>query len=262
MRPTTAIPHALVLTILLAGLPARAQAQAAEQEASINELQEWQYHNNAAWRYLNKGDFPRAEERFKLAIKVILPYPATSQRLLARSYTDLARVLYHEGRYTEAQPLATWGLKVRESNPKTTPESIFQSLYTLGVIHRAQKHYAEARSLIERALALQEQAVSSDHPSLSLTIEELAHIEREDSRYQNSERLYLRAIKLREKQNIPDNLDLADLYKDFAELLHRMKRDEEATAWQAKARVIRDTAARLDQEDATRKIAEGYRGFK
>ena len=47
---------------------------------------------------LNQGRYDKAEQRFRLAIEEIRPYSRDDQRLLARSYADLARVFYHQGR--------------------------------------------------------------------------------------------------------------------------------------------------------------------
>jgi tetratricopeptide (TPR) repeat protein len=194
--------------------------------------------------------------------RLALPEQRRLRHLLARSYADLARVLYHQGRYAEAEPLARWALTARENHPKSTTESIFQSLYVLGVIERAQKHYSEARSHIHRALDLQEKAVSHDHPILATTIEELALINSEDGHDAEAEKLYKRALAIREKQNLPDDLDLADTADAFAQLLIHMKRPVEANPWQDKARNIRDTLAEKQRRAAESRAAQGLRGFK
>src|SRR3954447_7637906 len=110
-----------VLPHFLAGLVALwlGPVAAGAEEIPIRILQDWQYFNNTAWAYLNNGDYAKAEQRFKMAIEVIGPFQTSDQRLLARSYADLARVLYHQGRYADAEPLAKWALSVRESQPKT-----------------------------------------------------------------------------------------------------------------------------------------------
>jgi tetratricopeptide (TPR) repeat protein len=268
MSPTQAVFYRFLALVPLTLLVPAANAQRSQGSEetddgpSLTVLQNWQFHNNTAWRYLYKQDYARAEERFRLAIETLGPYHASSQRLLARSYADLARVLYHQGRYEQAEPLAKWALAARENHPKTTPESIFQSLYTLGVIERALKHYDEARSLLKRALALQERAVSHDNPSLAMTIEELAYIDREDSKFVMSDRYYKRAIAIREKQNLPNNLDLAATYDDYADLLTRMKFVDDAEKWHDKARAIREASAQSAREEADRRAAVGYRGFK
>ncbi len=101
-------------------------------------LSDWSRHNNMAWQSLNQGKYDCAEQQFRLAIEAIRPYSRDDQRLLARSYMDLARVLYHRGRYADAEPLAEWALIVRDLHPKKNPDAIFQNLYLLAVIHIAK----------------------------------------------------------------------------------------------------------------------------
>src|SRR5262249_29674938 len=135
MCGVSGFPHRLLagLVALLLG-PANVRAD----EIPFRVLQDWKYYNDTGWIFLNKGDYSRAEQRFRMAITEIRPYQTTDQRLLARGYADLARVLYHQGRYADAEPLAAWALSVRESHPRVTPDAVFQSLYTLALIHMAQ----------------------------------------------------------------------------------------------------------------------------
>ncbi len=135
---------ALSLAFWLCAIPASAE------DMPPGIFSDWAFYNDAAWKCLNRGDYVLAEERFDLAIKAVRPYFPDSRRLLARSYCDLARTLYHEERYAEAEPLAKWALAVREADSKTTPEVLFQCTYTLGVIHAAQGHYRDAEALLKR----------------------------------------------------------------------------------------------------------------
>ena len=162
---------------LLAGLVALILSSAAARgdEIPIRVLQDWKYYNDTGWTYLNRADYARAEQRFKKAIDEIRPYQRSDQRLLARSYADLARVLYHQGRYADAEPLARWALSVRESHPKVNPDAVFQSLYTLAMIHLAQSHFDESERLLRRALDLQEKALGSGHINRA-TLDELGGV--------------------------------------------------------------------------------------
>jgi tetratricopeptide (TPR) repeat protein len=242
----------------------RAAAAAPAEVISIQGLRDWQDYNNAGWRYLKNKDYDKAEQRFLLAIKVLRPYEATERRLMARSYGDLARVLYHKGRYAEAEPLAKWALAVREKNPKVQPVEVFQSLYTLALIHRAQHHYGESELLLKRALALQEKAVGPSHVNLALTLDDLAGVDRDQGKYAEAEPLYKRALAIREKATPDENLDLADTSDHYAALLRRMKRTDEAEELEARALTIRDhVATKAARASAARSRSDlGFQGFK
>jgi tetratricopeptide (TPR) repeat protein len=223
---------------------------------------DWRFYNDAGWRCLNRGEYALAEERFNMAIREIRPYFPTSARLMARTYCDLARALYHQGRHAEAQPLAKWALTVREADTKTAPEVLFQCNYTLGLIHAAQAHYTDAEPLLKRAIALQEKAIGDEHVNMAVTLEVLAAVYTDMQRYTQAESLYRRVIAIRERTRPDENLELADTEANYAELLRRMRQPAEAEKWESRAKAIQkkfdDKArkARLDQAGA------GFQGFK
>ena len=132
-------------------------AAAFAQGIHLGALREWLRDTEEAAKFLDNGDYVKAEQRLNLAIKEIRPYLPETRRNMARSYCELARVLYHQKRYAEAEPLARWALSVRESDPKAKPESVFQCVYTLALIQSALKHHGEAELLFKRSLALQEE---------------------------------------------------------------------------------------------------------
>ena len=70
---------------------------ATAQDIPLFALHDWQWHNDEGWKALNNKAYAKAEERFKLAIKELMPYHPRSQRLLARSYCDLARAALSPG---------------------------------------------------------------------------------------------------------------------------------------------------------------------
>ncbi len=248
---------AAVLVVLSTSL-----AAAPPQEMPIDALRDWQFFNNAGWRSLQNKEYAQAEERFNAAIRVVRPYVATEQRLLARSYHDLARVLYHEGRFAEAEPLAAWALAVRESNPKVKPADVFQSLQTLGLIHAARRHHVEAERLLRRALDLEEKTLGPSHADVASTLDVLAGICGEQGKYPEAERLYKRAVAI-ESKNAPDeNLDLAVTSEHYAVLLRRLKRDDEAADLEERALAIRDNAATKAARAKASRNDPGFRGFK
>jgi tetratricopeptide (TPR) repeat protein len=258
MRDPHTWPNLLAVLVTLA----TSAAAAPPQEMPIDALRDWQFFNNAGWRSLQNKEYAKAEERFNAAIRVVRPYEATERRLMARSYHDLARVLYHEGRFAEAEPLATWALGVRESNPKVKPADVFQSLRTLGLIHAARRHHVEAERLLRRALDLQEKTLGPSHADVASTLDVLAGICGEQGKYPEAERLYKRAVALQSRNAPDENLDLAETSEHYAVLLRRMKRDDEAADLEERALAIRDTAATKAARARAARSDPGFRGFK
>lgn len=235
---------------------------AAAQEIPLGVISDWKFYNDAAWRCLNRGDFALAEDRLNLAIKELKPYFPKSARLMARSYCDLARVLYHQGRYAEAEPLAKWALTVRESDSKTAPEVLFQCTYTLGLIHAAQAHYTDAEPLLKRAIALQEQSIGEDHVNMAVTLEHLAALYTDMQRYRQADSLYKRVIAIHERRSPDVNLELAETETHYAELLRRMRQPKEAEKWDSRANAIKKTVAERAKKAKLDQMSAGFQGFK
>jgi tetratricopeptide (TPR) repeat protein len=211
---------------------------------------------------LSNGDYVKAEERFDMAIAAIRPYSASDRRLLARSYCDLARVLYHQERYAQAEPLAKWALSVRDADKKANPDVVFQSVYVLALIHTAQHHLSEAEPLLKRALELQEKALGPDHINVALTLDQLASVHVERGNYTAAEPRYRRALAIQERKTPDENLDLAETADHFAILLRRINRNVEAQKWEARARTIRDTVAAKAAAAKAKQFEKKFQGFK
>lgn len=243
------------------------------QDVHLGALREWLARTEEAARYVERGDYIKAEQRLNLAIKEIRPYFPDTQRNLARSYCELARVLYHQKRYQEAEPLVRWALTIRESDKNARPGAVFQCVYTLGLIQAAQKKYAEAEQLLKRALALQEQSLGPDHANSAVILSRLALVCFEQVKYADAEAYYLRSIAIDEQRTPDENLDLAETAEKYAELLDRMKRPDDARRWRTRALAIRDRvatkAAKAMAEQLekaarvrTEQLTKDFRGFK
>jgi tetratricopeptide (TPR) repeat protein len=247
---------ALSLALCLWVLPESAE------DIPMGVISDWKFYNDAGWRCLNRGDYVLAEERFNLALREIRPYFPKSARLMARSYCDLARALYHQGRYAEAEPLAKWALTVREADAKTAPEVLFQCNYTLGLIHAFEAHYSDAELLLKKAIALQEKAIGAEHVNMAMSLEVLAAVYTDMQRYTQAETLYRRAIAIRERTSPDQNLELAETATHFAELLRRMRQPDEAARWESRAKAIQknfDDSVRRSKLD---RAGVGFEGFR
>ncbi|MHB1560378.1 MAG: tetratricopeptide repeat protein [Isosphaeraceae bacterium] len=232
------------------------------EEIPLDILQFWQIENNAGWSWLNKGDYPRAEQRFRRAIELVRPFQKQDQRLLARGYADLARVLYHEGRYAEAEPLAKWALAVRQAHPRVNPDAVFQSLYTLALIHIAQDQFNKAEPLLRQALAIQEKAIGPVHVQTAATIEELAGVCVQQRKFADAEKLYNRAISIYAQFNREENLDLAACAERYAAMLDQLGRTVDARKSRLVAESIRQHVVERSQQSQNIRPRPEFRGPK
>jgi tetratricopeptide (TPR) repeat protein len=232
------------------------------QGVHLDALREWLRNTEEAANYVEKRDYGKAEQRLTLAIKEIRPYFPETRRMMARSYCELARVLYHEKRYAEAEPLARWALSVRESDKNAKPDAVFQCVYTLGLIQSARKHHEEAEKLLKRSLTLQETNLGQDHVNNTVVVNQLAQVYIEQAKYADAEALFRRSIAIHERKTPDENVDLADTAESYAALLRRMSRDDDAKLWHARALAIRDNVATKAAKARADRVDKSFRGFK
>jgi tetratricopeptide (TPR) repeat protein len=232
------------------------------QATPLGALREWMSHTEDAAKFQSKGDYAEAEKQLNLAIKEIRPYLPNTLRIMARSYCELARVLYHEKRYAEAEPLARWALSVREADKKTSPDALFQCVYVLGLIETGLKHHSDAEPLLKRAIELQEQNLGANHVNSALIFEQLAVVYIEQEKFAAAEPLYLRSIAIQGRKTPDTNLDLAETAERYADLLKRMKRADDAAKWQARALTIRDNVATRAAKAKADRVQKEFQGFR
>lgn len=250
------LPSMLILFMVLATAPRIASAQSYPTDL----LMTWGYQNNMAWIAYNKGDYKRAELRFHTAIKTLQKHETTDQRLLSRSYYDLALTLHAQKRYDDAEPLAVWVLEARERDPRTRDDTLFDTLYLLANIHRGQGRNAEAEAPLRRALEIEERNVTPDDPRPALTIKELAEVVARLERYGEAEMLYRRAIAIQRGYNPELNLALADALEGLADLLEDRERPDEARDAEVEARRIRAAAREaVERAQAAQTSRESFR---
>jgi tetratricopeptide (TPR) repeat protein len=260
MRNRRRLTRLLLCFVSIFWMTAHALAQ--EEPIPIEVLRYWQHHNNNGWTQFDKGNYAKAAERFELAIKELRPYEKVGRRLLARSYCDLARTLYHQKRYAEAEPLAKWALTVRDEDKKAKPDSVFQSVYVLAMIHKAQKHYGDAEALLKRAIAIQEENVGSGHAANAVTLDQLAVVYSEQGKNEEASLIYRRVLAIYEKLNPDENLDLADTAERFSALMEKMHRPVEAERWKTRALTIRDNVATKAAKARADASAKKFKPFK
>ncbi len=235
---------------------------ASGQNVPLPALSNWMFYHETGWEDLENGKYDRAEQKFRKAIQEIEPYPPGNRKLMARTYCDLARVLYYQKRYADAEPLAQWALKARDADKKVGSDSVFQCLFTLASIQTAQEHYSDAEPHFKRALSIQEKELTGSHVNTLVTLDRLAFVLRSQGKFHEAEPLYKRAIAIHERKSPDENVELAETIDQYVILLRRMNRKDDAETWEARALRIRDTAAtkaaRAKADQSSRKL----RGFK
>jgi CHAT domain-containing protein len=135
-----------------------------------------------------------------------------------RRLQDRIGQLYHQGRYSEAIPLAQHQLNIWEKVVGPDHPNVATSLNNLAGLYHDMGNYAAAEPLYKRSLAIREKALGPDHPNVATSLNNLGELYRSMGNYAAAEPLYKRSLVIREKVLGPDHPNVANTNKNLAAL--------------------------------------------
>jgi tetratricopeptide (TPR) repeat protein len=217
---------------------------------------DWSFHNDAGWLAISRDRLDVAEKEFGAAIRKIQPYAQADPRLMARTYNDLAWVLYRQGRPQDAGPLADWALVVRERRLGRDSEAVAQTLYLLGLIESDLGHLDLAEARISRMLAIHEARTGADSDKTIESRLQLAPVQIERRKFAQAESTLNRVLKLDTKALDENSLYRALALAEFADLEKARGRVEESAKRLREAIVIYERANPPDLDSREKLLAQ------
>jgi TonB family protein len=196
-----------------------------------------------AYSYMQEGKYSDAEPYLKRAIAVREKALGPESREVSESVRLLARAYFDQGRYADAEPLDARSLAILEKVlPPGSPgyPDVAESMDDLGLDYMYESKFAQAEPLFERALEIREKAFQPNHPFLAMSLDHLATDYTLLGRYAEAEPLFKRAQTIAETPAGSGGLLTANILDDYAELLRRTNRANEAGNMKARAQAIRD----------------------
>jgi tetratricopeptide (TPR) repeat protein len=141
---------------------------------------------------------------------------------LAISLDRLAGLYYHQGRYSDAEPLYLRALVINEQQLGANHPNTATSLNNLASLYCSIGRYGDAEPLYLRALGISEQQLGANHPSTATSLNNLANLYESIGRYSDAEPLLVRALTINKQQLGAKHLttavslnNLANLYKSI-----------------------------------------------
>jgi tetratricopeptide (TPR) repeat protein len=119
---------------------------------------------------------------------------------VAISLDRLAGLYYHQGRYSDAEPLLIRALSINEKQLGANHLNTATSLNDLAALYKAIGRYSDAEPLYVRALAIKEQELGVNHPDTATILNNLAGLYELIKQYSDAEPLLIRALAIREQQ--------------------------------------------------------------
>jgi CHAT domain-containing protein/tetratricopeptide (TPR) repeat protein len=167
----------------------------------------------------------------------------------ARRLNKEVLLLYSQGRYAEAMPLAQKVLVFNEKELGSEHTDTASSLNNLALLYKSQGRYADAEPLLKRALAICEKAFGSDHPKTATILNNLSAMYLNQGRYQEAEPLLKRALAIREMGLGLENQDTANTLNTLAVLYDDQGRYLEAEPLYKRALAIQEKVLGPDHPD-------------
>ncbi len=194
--------------------------------------------NNLALLYKSQGYYDKAEPLYERALKISESVLGEQHPSVATSLNNLALLYQSQGYYDKAEPLYERALKIRESVLGEQHPSVATSLNNLALLYQSQGYYDKAEPLYERALKIDEIALGENHPLLATDLNNLAVLYNSQGYYDKAEPYYQRAIKILETAT-PNHPNLAVMFQNYAGMLFKAGRKEEAKLQFQKAEAIK-----------------------
>ncbi len=218
---------------------------------------------NLALVYQDQGKYAEAERIFKQAAEITErgfgpddPEVATCLERYAELLTKMERKAEAEEKRTRARAIRArydqqlrdkaiaeskqlLALKEQQFGPEHT--EVASVAGSLGSLYQRYGQLAEAEALFKRALAIREKVSGKDHLDTSGDLQRLSSLYEEQGRYAEAEPLIKRALAIIEREFGQNNPSRAlPALEDYARLLRKMGRRNEAFALEARAKAIRD----------------------
>lgn len=162
---------------------------------------------------------------------------------LAGTYTAL-------GRYEEALPLYERIIQIRSHATTSDHVDVIKAHEWMGDLYIGLGRYSEAKTHWQLALAMHGSALPPEHPTVKGAIERLAYVQELLGDYAASEALYERLVAVTEKAFGPEHPAVAATLMDFAVLLRKSGKVEQAVTLEARAQRIYSHQNRSTGEQA------------
>jgi tetratricopeptide (TPR) repeat protein/transcriptional regulator with XRE-family HTH domain len=212
-----------------------------EKELGPEHLDTAQCLNSLALLYWAWGKDSEAEPLYQQALPIREKQLGPEHPDTAHCLNNLALLYVSQGKYAEGERLHRRVLAIREKVLGPDHPDTAQSLQNVAGLYYAegdQSKYAEAERLYQRSLTIREQVLGPEHLQTAKSLNNLALLYEIQGKYSEAESFYHRAMAIREKALGQENPKTIATVESYAALLRKMRRDEEATALEARIKAL------------------------
>ncbi len=184
--------------------------------------------------YSSLGEFQKAEPLIEEATGIYRTSPNVSAEELGASLHTLAKLRLDQGRFDEAEQIASETLALRRgaeaSNQTVTEAPVAESLGQLAIIHMQKGQYEEAESSLKELVALRRALHGSDDARVAVALSNLGKTLDAKADYEGAAASYREALAITERLHEGDHPDIAIERTNLGWSLYRQRRFDEAVA--------------------------------
>jgi tetratricopeptide (TPR) repeat protein len=188
--------------------------------------------------YQGQNKLTQAEEMNLRALRIRESTSGGDHPHIAIITNSLVEIYHIQGRYLEAAPLIARSLTIHEQALGPEHPYIAYSLSNQAENYFLQGDYSQAEIYCKRALKIREQNLGIEHPRTAFTYSNLARIYSAKSQFEEAELLYSKALTIRERALGLEHPSIRDMLEQFAILLRKMNKDQQAYELEERARKI------------------------
>ncbi len=142
---------------------------------------------------------------------------------------------YDKGRLASAEKYYREALVIREGRLAAADPVLAETLENLGRTYSAEKKYGEAGATYGRLLALEQASGGVDGAQLLAVLDDIAEMEYARKAYAQAAEDYGRDLQIREKTYGTQSPQLVETLRNYAVVLRKLGRKEEAKGMEARA---------------------------
>jgi serine/threonine protein kinase/tetratricopeptide (TPR) repeat protein len=150
--------------------------------------------------------------------------PLTKARMMDTIGTVFAKL----GLYSQAEPLITGALEIREKRLRPNDLQVAESVLSLAALRQKQGKFREAKALFRRGLDIRAKTLPPDDPLIAEAQLGLGEVHFELTELADAEALYKSSLEIREKALGPDHPDVARSLIDLGWLYYNDSQFEKA----------------------------------
>jgi tetratricopeptide (TPR) repeat protein len=197
---------------------------------------------NLAALYRDQGDYARAEEFSRRAVRLIAQQqpevPATRAELLG----SFGGILSARGKFAEAEAALQQSIQIAEQLPGPS-ELLAGGWSNLAGVYAKTGRPTEALAFYQRAYAQYNEAGDGNNPNLFFILAGIAGVEGASGQYAKAVSSIESAIQRAEAGGPANTLQVRDALLAEATWLHKLKRDDEAKKIRARAKQVAQAAS-------------------